>query len=84
MVLPTNSASYANASAHDLASNVTNNYGQINEILARYANANSHDLASYVTNNYSQFHEISSRYSMLILMIRLPMLPITVAESMKN
>ena len=35
-VLPTNSASYANASAHNLASYVTNNYGRIDEISARY------------------------------------------------
>ena len=51
-ILPTNSASYANASAHNSASYVTNNYGQINEISARYASANAHDSASYVANNY--------------------------------
>ena len=56
-VLPTNSASYVNASFHNSTSHVTNNYGRINEILARY--------------------------SVLMLMIRLPMLLITIAEPIK-
>jgi len=35
-VLPTNSASYANASAHNSISYVSNNYGRNDEILARH------------------------------------------------
>ena len=56
-VLPINSTSYVNASFHNSTSHVTNNYGRINEILARY--------------------------SVLMLMIRLPMLLITIAEPIK-
>ena len=61
-VLPINLTSYANSSAHNSASYVTNNYGQINEISARYASANAHDSASYVANNYGRIHENSARH----------------------
>ena len=40
-VLPTNSASYVNASTYNSASHVTNNYGRINEISTRRSSANT-------------------------------------------
>lgn len=53
----TNSASYANACAHNSVSYVTNNYCRINENSARHSSVNAHDLASYIPKNYSHIHE---------------------------
>jgi hypothetical protein len=48
-----NSATYASANSHGLASYIINSYSRINyENSATYANANTHDLALYVTNNH--------------------------------
>jgi hypothetical protein len=62
-VLPTNSTSYANVSAHNLASYISNNYGRINEISARHSSANAHDSTSYIANNYGQINKNSERHA---------------------
>jgi len=69
-VLPTNSASYANAGAHNLASYVTNNYGRINEILARHWSAKTHDSDSHVA--------LQQDIQILIFIIRLHVLLVTI------
>jgi hypothetical protein len=58
-----NSAPYANALIHNLASHVTPNSSQINEISARYLSANTHDSASCVTSNHSRINGNSAPYA---------------------
>ena len=78
-----NSATYLSANTHDSASHVTSNHSRINENSAPYAKINAHNSAFISLMTIAELVKFQQGIRVLKLMIRLHILLIIVAESIK-